>query len=729
MVGTVTDRPVTSQAIQKALIDMSSGTAPLSNLPLLRQELALHRGPSDAHGAPSWTLHDPSDNRFFHISWPAFEILSRWSLGQAHAVICAVNTETTLDIAEIDIETIFIFLQRHHLLIAKTGQDSIRLNQALQATRMGYGMWLLKNYLFVRIPLVRPMFFLRALSPHITWLFTVQFWVFIASIASLGLLLVAQQWDYFTHTFSSYTNWQGVLGIAAALSVAKIAHELGHALTAYRYGCRVPTMGVAFMVLVPMLYTDTNEAWKLASRRARLQISAAGMAAEIALAACATVAWNVLPDGPLRAGAFLLATSTWILTLTVNLSPFMRFDGYFLLCDWLETPNLHERSFALGRWRLRNWLFGWTDPAPEIFSARKQNGMIAFAYAVWVYRLVLFLGIAFVVYSLFFKALGIALLVVELGWFIVLPIQREIKAWWQQRSRMRWNNASRRSIIFVCGGLLLLLMPLPRGVHAPAVLSASQAQWLYAPAPAQLRKVHVSVQQNVQANQILFSLDSPDLQYHLAQAQAREQQLRWQVEQQPFATRLQERGATLTQRWESTQQEVVGLLALGQQLELRADFSGLVVGVNDTLRPGSWIARGERMAQIASPDGVKVDAYIEEAALSKITAGTPAWFRADNPAIAGVQCQVDSVDRLAVAELEHLALASPYGGPITAKLGNTGHAQPHAVHFRVRLHACKGLTNTHQEWVGTAVIGRAYESFATQWLRSLSALIRREASL
>ena len=79
----------------------------------------------------------------------------------------------------------------------------------------------------------------------------------------------------------------------------------------------------------------------------------------------ATLAWSFLPDGPVRGAAFILATSSWISTLLLNLSPFMRFDGYFVLSDWLEMPNLHGRAFAIARWWLREQLFGLGDPPPE----------------------------------------------------------------------------------------------------------------------------------------------------------------------------------------------------------------------------------------------------------------------------------------------------------------------------------------------------------------------------
>jgi putative peptide zinc metalloprotease protein len=711
-------------------MQMNSGIAqPLGTLPPLRQELAIHPGPVDADGVPSWTLHDPSDNRFFQIDWPAFEILSRWSLGEASRVLAAIRKETTLTVSQADMEEVFSFLRHHHLLAARGAQDNARLAHYFAATRMSHTMWLLKHYLFFRIPLVRPTPFLQAMLPRIQWIFTPKFWWGVLGTAAVGLYLVAQQWDSFIHQFSGYSSWQGALAIGVALSVAKVAHELGHAFTAYRYGCRVPNMGVAFMVMVPMLYTDTNEAWKLPSRRARLFISSAGMAAEMALAAFATLLWSFLPDGPLRAGVFLLATSTWLITLTINLSPFMRFDGYFLMCDWLEIPNLHERSFAMGRWRMREWLFGWGEPPPENFPPRREWGLVAFAYAVWVYRLVVFLGIAFLVYSLFFKALGILLLAVELGWFIVRPIQKEVAVWWAQRARMRKNRQTLRSAALAALALLVVLIPWPRGVEAPAVLGARQAQWLYAPAPAQVRGLQVAVHQGVQADQVLLALDSPDLRRQLGVAQAREQQLRWQLEQQAFSDQLQQQGAGLAQRLEGAREEVAGLSALNQQLQLRAGFGGTVVSLNDALQTGTWVARGERLVQVVAPDGVKVDAYIEEADVPRIEPGARARFIADEPGFARVDCEVESVDRIALATLEHRSLASPYGGPIPARLDNSGAAQPHDAHFRVRLGKCSGMPGTQREHTGSAVIGSSYQSFAGQWARSLLAVLHREGGL
>ncbi len=706
-----------------------AGAAPLDVLPPMRQELAVHRNASDAHGAPTYTLHDPSDNRFFQISWPAFEILARWTLGRAQFLLDSIHAQTTLELELADVEDIFKFLAQHHLLAAGRAQDTQRLAQAAAAQRMGKGMWLLKHYLFFRVPLVQPMAFLRGLLPWVAWLFRPLTWWLILGCAVVGVYLAAQQWDSFVHTFASYATWQGVGAIAVALSVSKVIHELGHATTAYRYGCRVPAMGVAFMVLVPMLYTDTNEAWKLPEPRQRLRIAIAGIAAELALASVATLAWSFLPDGPLRAAVFLLATTTWLATVAINISPFMRFDGYFVLCDWLGMANLHERSFALARWRMREWLFGLGLPAPEAFEPRRQRWLLAFAYATWVYRLVVFLGIAFLVYSLFFKLLGLLLLVVELGWFIVQPAYKEVKAWWQLRSLMRPNWPMARTLVLLALVVAALCVPWPRGEHAPAMLTAEKSQWLYAPAAGRVRTFAVEAGQAVAAQQVIAELDSPELQAQRQVALAREAAWAWQVQQQAFEERLQGKGSTLTQRLEAAREELRGIDELVAQLKVQSAFAGRVGQVSAVVHEGAWVRRGERLLQVVAPQGVKAEAFVDESQIAQIAPGASADFIADDLELPKLSCTVEAVDSVALPELEHPELGSAHGGPIPSKADAQGRAVPLNATFRVRLHQCQGVGSISRTYAGQAVIGSARRSWIEHWLLYLGAVVQREGLL
>ncbi|WP_116138833.1 HlyD family efflux transporter periplasmic adaptor subunit [Trinickia diaoshuihuensis] len=701
----------------------------MPRLPSLRQELSLTPGAATPDGAPTWMLHDPAGNRFFQIGWPAFEMLSRWPLDDGEAIVASVNAETTLRLTLDDFESLVRMLHQQHLLVAASPADTGRLASAAAASKLSHAMWLLKHYLMIRVPLWRPMPFLRRFARYAEVAYRPAFWIVVALTAMAGLVLVSRRWDEFIHTFHGYADLRGVIAVGIALGCAKVLHEFGHAFTAHRYGCRVPTMGVALLVMVPVLYTDTTEAWKVPGRAERLRIGAAGMLTELALAAFATLAWSVLPDGPVRAGAFLLATTTWIGTLTINASPFMRFDGYFLLSDWLDMPNLHDRAFAFGRWWMRERLFGLGDPQPEPCAPRRRRFLIAFSFATWLYRLAVFFSIALVVYHAFFKALGLALFCVEFGWFIARPIVREAVACWRARASLRWRRETRRTAFIGASLAALLVLPWHGGVNAPAVFGPLRAQGLYAPEAATVTG-DASVAhdgERVHAGQVLAVLASPDLAHKLQTAQAEETLLRWQVEQQSFDARLLEQGVALQRRWEAARETVKGLTAQVAQLTLRAPFDG-VVQTDDELAPGTWLPRGEHVFDVVGPAGVKGEAFIGENDAARVSPGDRVTFVASVPELGALTCTVAAVDRVNVATLDTPSLASVYGGPLPVQTQpNTHQLVPLAATYRVRIDACPATKAWPREVVGEAAIGGSRQSFAWRGLKWLASVFQRES--
>lgn len=656
-------------------------------LPPLRQDLALHAAPDAPDGTPTWTLHDPAANRFFHLSWPAFELLSRWHLGTAQAVLAAVHDETTLRPGLDDLNALLRVLAAGHLLQARTAQDSTRLAAVAQASRPSAAAWLLRNYLSLRVPLVRPMRWLQRWSPRVAFAFRPGFWGLIAALALLGGGLAARRWDEFAHTFVSYANLEGLLAIGLAMGVAKVLHELGHAFAATRFGCRVPTMGVAFLVMWPVLYTDTNEAWKLTSRRQRLAIGAAGMLSELALASVALVAWSVLPDtpawAPLRSGAFLLATTTWVLTLAINASPFMRFDGYFLLSDLLDMQNLHSRSFALARTRLRNALLGWDDPDPEVFEPRLRRFLVAFAFMTWLYRLVVFVGIALAVYHYFFKLLGIFLFAVEVVWFIARPLYSEVKVWFDHRQRIA---PSRRLLLglIALGVLGLLAFPWSRSVGGEAWMHAEQQQLLYSPFPARVASLHA--EGVVAAGTSLVVLDSPDTRSKAVQSRILADALALQLDQTVGRTDGQEQRAVLAEQLGQQLAEVGAQQAELQRLELKAPFAGELLDVDPEIRAGVWITANQPIGILIDPASWVVDALIEQEAVDLVHPGSEVEFYQRNRLDAPLRGTVVAIDSARAQVLPHPMLAAQNGGRIAAsKQGSNGALVPRDALYRVRI--------------------------------------------
>lgn len=692
----------------------------------LREELTLEPGPPGRDGAPSWTLHDPPSGRFFRVGPFEFEILARWHLGAVPLITRAIERETTLRPRPEQIEAFARFLSGAGLLAAAGPGAIARLQQQAAAARSGGIAWLLKNYLFFRIPLVRPDRALAHLAVTLSFIFSRRFLAATLLAGLFGLFLAARQWDAFRASFLHFFSLEGALLALLALVLAKALHELGHGLVAKRFGCRVPTMGIAVMVLYPLPYTDTSEAWRLRDRRQRLAVGAAGIGAELMLACWALLAWSLMPDGPLRSVAFTWATTTWVLTVLVNLSPFMRFDGYYLLSDALDVPNLQARAFALTRWRIREALFGFGDPMPEPWSAAMRRVLIAWSICTWIYRCVVFFGIALLVYHLAFKVLGLLLFAVEIWWFIARPITAEVASWVARFRDMRLNLALVRTLLGATLVIGLLAFPWRGTIEAPALLGAERHATVFATLSGRLEKIHVQVGETVPEGARLFQLGSPDLDHRLAQIQRRIAALEWQV-----ATFSQDRdhvarSQILARELQAARAEQQTLRMERTKLDLAVPFAGRVVALADPLAAGEWVRAGEALAEVADLSSARVEAYIEEADLRRIAVGAAAVFVPENPALPRGRLRLVAIDDLATRLLPDPELASVYGGPLPVRALQSGGLVPEIPVYRVRLEPLSPV-DPHPMLRGRVLIEGERESLAARAWRQLLGVLVRES--
>jgi len=653
-------------------------------LPALREELSLHPGPVAGDGSPTWTLRDPVRNRFFRLGWTAFEILARWGVGSPEEIRAQVNAETTLDIDGDDVEAMAAFLVGNQLSCPRGPADSARFARIAQAEKPSLFHWLLHHYLFIRIPLVRPDRFLEATVGLVGWVYTRGFAVTTLLALLVGLSLAVRQWDAFRATIVDTMSFSGMAGYGVALTLVKVVHELAHAYTAKRQGCRVPTMGVALLVMWPVLYTDVNDAWTLASRRQRLGITAAGVAAELAVAVWSTLAWAFLPEGPFKQAAFVLATVTWVSSLAINLSPFMRFDGYFLLMDALELPNLHSRSFALARWWLRETLFCLGEPAPEALSPRVRHRLIAFAFAVWIYRLILFLGIAALVYHFFIKIVGIGLFAVEMGWFVFLPILTELREWRSRSGAIMAGKRVRWPLGMALAILAAAAVPWNSRIAAPAVLKSRESAGIYLPAGARLAEIKVVPGQLVAADDLLFIFESPDIAGRLAEADTRLKALGYALRSVSFDGGFRERSDVIREEFAAALAEQMSLQAEAARLRITAQAAGTVIDFLPDLHAGDWLSPRDRLATLRSSGASIVEAYVGEDDLARIAIGAEGTFYPDAAARPPVHGLVTAIDHSPVRILADPELATTHGGGIAVR-GQESAPIPEAALFRVRL--------------------------------------------
>lgn len=688
-------------------------------LPALRTELSLHPGPTEADGSPTWTIRDPVRNRFFRLSWPAFEILSRWGMGAPDKIAEAVAAETTLALGENDVLDLAGFLVANQLTQPRGPEDSRRLSARAEAETPFWFHWLLHHYLFFRIPLVRPDRWLDKALPSVRWLGSGWFRTLTIAALVAGLFLAGRQWDLFVTTLVDTFSLSGLLSYGLALSVVKIIHELAHAFTAKNHGCRVPSMGIAFLVLWPVLYTDVNDTWMLPERRKRLQVGSAGILAELSVAAWATLAWAFLPEGPWKQSAFVLAALTWASSLVINLSPFMRFDGYFIVMDALEMPNLHPRSFAMARWWLREVLFGLGVAPPEAVPATKRRALIAFAFAVWIYRLTLFLGIAVLVYHFFIKVVGIVLFAVEIWWFIAKPIWAEMREWGKLKagSRIRWGLG------MVAGLLLLALVPWQGRVSAPAVLKGAQTAELYLPFPARLERVHVVPGQAVKRGDVLMTFAAPDIALRRAVLQARIAGKDAELKAATLDPFLRERIGVAQEDLGKAEAELAALEAEAARLVVSATMDGTIFDLLPAIQPGDWLSPRQKLGLVVADAPPAAAAYVAEDDLARIHDGAQVTFiprELESPSRDG---HVQRVDPSSAKALADGALASIHGGPIPSRVSERTIIPEGAV-TRVTIDL-DGPPPAYEQ-VGTVSIHAERSSLLGRFARSVMVVLIRE---
>lgn len=695
------------------------------SLPQLRDELDLMPGPVLSDGQPSWTLHDPVRNRFFSLDWPTLEILRRWALDEPQAILAAIAADTTLHLEMVDIEQVMRFLIENQLVRPPEQGSARQFAERLNRQEGGRVKWLLHHYLFFRVPLVKPDAWLDRWQGVAGWFYSRQFAVMTMLALLVGLGQVIRHWEEFIVSLVDTFNWEGMAAYGLALIMVKLLHELGHAFTAKRFGCRIPSMGVAFLVLWPMAYTDTNETWRLTSRWQRLQVASAGIITELMIASWATLAWAILPDGGLRSAMFVLATTSWLATLAINASPFMRFDGYFILSDASGMPNLHERSFALARWKLRELLFALGDEKPEHFSPLKQRALILFAWAVWLYRLVVFLGIAVLVYHFFIKLIGLLLFAVELIWFIALPIRNELQVWRQRWSSIRCQPRSRVTAVLMLALLLLFIIPLPSRVSGSAMLRPTELWPVFAPNAARLLSLPLADGAPVAAGSVLLTMAAPELEVRRTLVQTRVERLRWLATAGSFNVDARRHLQSNQEELSTAEAELASIEQELAHYAPRAPFAGQWHLLDPDLKPGQWIGSKEKLALLVGNGGWQVETYLSDDEVRRVAVGDRALFLPDSPSDGAWSLIVSNIDLDAARVLPQRELAAQQGGSVMVR-ERRGQLIPEQAVYRVVLRLDGETGFPRQSWRGKVVIQGKWEAIAAHYVRNAFAVLLRE---
>ena len=255
------------------------------------------------------------------------------------------------------------------------------------------------NILYIKIPIIDPERLLTGMYPYFRWIFTTYF-----ITASVGTRCSRRSpWSSASGTsstpklpeFQSFFNWCTILSFWISLAIVKVIHEFGHGLTAKHFGGEVHEMGMLFLVLTPALYCDVTDSWLLPNKWKRIWISAAGIYVECFLASIATFVWWNTEPGLLNSLAMATMFICSVNTILFNANPLLRYDGYYVMADWLEIPNLRIKSTQFFAYLFQEKVLGLEIPVQNYMPRSRRYLFVIYAIASYLYRWVVTFSIMY----------------------------------------------------------------------------------------------------------------------------------------------------------------------------------------------------------------------------------------------------------------------------------------------------------------------------------------------
>lgn len=546
-----------------------------------------------------YVLHDPFANQFFRLRPAAYEFVAR--LRQNHTV--QETWEETLQAIPDDApgqeEVIRLLSQLYHanLLRSNVAGDTGKLFERHKKRREKEIRSKMASIMFFRVPLFDPDDFLRRsilvaralISP-----FGALLWLLVVGI---GLKLVADNFDALRVQTDGVLAPNNLPLLYLAMVCIKVIHEFGHSYACRRFGGEVHTMGIMFLIFTPVPYMDATASWNFRSRKKRVFVAAAGMIVEIFVAAIAMMIWAQTGAGVVHSVAYNVVFIASVTTILFNANPLLRFDGYYILCDLLDMPNLHGRAARLARHWVERYGFGCRKSKSPAGSRREAAILSTFFVASNIYKIFLFAGILLFVADRFL-ILGILMLVIcAVSWFI-RPIIKLINylatSTALARNRPRAVTVTLGAVMGVFG--LLWFVPFPQHFQAPGVVQSEDYREVFSENGGYLRDIVQASGTQVTVGDPVLRFEDPEL---AMQIQAAEAQLEQAIIERHQAR--SEQGTAIEpfdRRVDALRQSLEHLEQRKGALVLRAPTTGRWIAPGLEENVGLWIGRGTSVGHV-----------------------------------------------------------------------------------------------------------------------------------
>ncbi|TWU34959.1 HlyD family efflux transporter periplasmic adaptor subunit [Novipirellula artificiosorum] len=479
----------------------------------------------------TFVVKDPLAMKYHRVRPDEYFVLQRLDGTRSLETLCGEYEAAFLpqQVSKVEMNQLLFRFHQNGLTVSDSiGQgDQLDLRRAKERDQRIFQQ--LTSLLFIRFPGVDPEPFLRCVYPWVRPIFHPLSLVLISLFCFMTGGMFLQEMSQFGAEFPTLGTWlrlESLLLLAAVIGGTKVLHELGHAFVCKHFGGECHQIGPMLLVFSPALYCDTSDAWMLPSRWQRATIGLAGIATEVILAAIATWVWVLTAPGWVHSIAMNVMVVCGISTVVFNANPLLRYDGYYVLSDLVDVPNLGERARRMLSATTNRWFFGIHETVEPQMSTFGRVGLFVYALAAASYRWGLTLLILWVV-SVMLRPYGLE----SIGRTFCLVAFVAMMAGLVQPLIKFFNNPARRgriqmqrtlfSILCMTGLLLIAFLPLPSSINTTARIVPRHQTYLYVSTEGILDQLHRRPGERVKQGEVIATLVNPDIEYQYLKALGR----------------------------------------------------------------------------------------------------------------------------------------------------------------------------------------------------------------
>jgi len=684
-------------------------------------------------GARWYVLYDPFANQFFRLRPAAYGFVARLRLDRTVEDVWKeeMSRDPENTPGQSDVIELLAGLYHANLLHYELPPDSARLFERYKEQKQRLMRATLMNIMFFRIPLFDPDAILKRLAPLVRIVFSVPAALIWLGVVAGGIKEAVDNFEALRVQSQGLLAPSNIALLYLGLILIKGLHEFGHAFAVRRFGGEVHTMGVMFLIFNPLPYVDATSSWTFRSKWKRVLVGAAGMIVELFVAALAAFVWAATGPGTLNALAYNMMFIASVSTVVFNINPLLRFDGYYILSDLIDIPNLHSRASGHLRHLFERYAFGYRKSESPAENRTEAAWLTVFGILSALYRVVVFTGILLFVADRFLLAGLLMALVCAVSWVLV-PV---LKFLHYLATSPRLERSRTRAVFVSAGAALALLVtiyivPVPSNFSSPGVVRATEHAVVVNSVEGTVRDIVAPSGSRVAPGDPLVSLQNEAINIRLRETDGSLQEA-YALRQRALLS-SQADLASIDGLIESIQKRRARLAEQRESLTVHAEIPGVWVAPELEDLHGMWLRRGTPLGQLINDSGFYFTSVISQTDSSRVFADQIISANVRLIGESGIDLRVGEVTRIPVerTDLPSMALGYGAGGEVAIDVTDASGTRAAEPFYEVRADVfASGDTKLFHGRTGRVRFQLPPEPLLVKWNRELRQLLQKRYQL